>query len=138
MAMPGIFMVGNGTSGNQVQGNYIGTDATGANARGNTFEGIYIQQARTNLIGGSTTGAGNVISANNTRGMWLTNSSWNTIQGNLLAPRRMERMDWEMCFMELKLMPMATNNILGGTIAGRRKSYRICTNSCLFRVVRVP
>jgi hypothetical protein len=43
----GIFFIGAGTAGNQVQGNYIGTDSRGALARGNLFKGIFIWDRRT-------------------------------------------------------------------------------------------
>ena len=46
-----------------VQGNYIGTDVTGTRALGTTIFGIQISSAP-NLIGGTTAGAGNLISGN--------------------------------------------------------------------------
>ena len=49
---------------NLVQGNYIGTNAAGSAPIPNTFAGIYIFNASKNLVGGSATGAGNVISGN--------------------------------------------------------------------------
>ncbi len=50
-------------NGNLVQGNYIGTNAAGTAAVANTQAGIRIFSA-TNTVGGSATGAGNVISGN--------------------------------------------------------------------------
>jgi hypothetical protein len=50
-----------GSSGNLIQGNDIGTDASGLNALGNGANGIEIQAAN-NLIGGTVSGAGNVLS----------------------------------------------------------------------------
>ena len=55
-----------------MQGNSIGTDPSGTLARGNSFEGVYMQEVDTNLIGGSPAGAGNLISGNGSRGIWLT------------------------------------------------------------------
>ena len=54
--------------GNTIQGNYIGTDATGAtslalSATGNE-NGIFINGAPGNTIGGTTFGQGNLISGN--------------------------------------------------------------------------
>ena len=54
-----------GTSGNVVQGNYIGTDSTGNVALGFIGDGIVIfNSSDDNLIGGTAAGAGNVISGN--------------------------------------------------------------------------
>jgi hypothetical protein len=68
---------GNGTgilieSGNThaVQGNLIGTDASGTAALGNSLDGIALQ-ASSNTIGGTTTTARNVISANGRHGISL-------------------------------------------------------------------
>jgi CSLREA domain-containing protein len=49
---------------NTVQGNLIGTDVTGSVALGNHLAGVDIQNADSNLIGGNTAGARNVISGN--------------------------------------------------------------------------
>lgn len=54
-----------GSSGNVVQGNYIGTDASGNVALGFFGSGIAIfNSTDDNLIGGTAPGAGNVISGN--------------------------------------------------------------------------
>ena len=50
--------------GNQIQGNFIGTDATGTIKRGNGADGIYIFNSPNNQIGGTTAGAGNLIAGN--------------------------------------------------------------------------
>ena len=89
----GMFLIGTGTAGNVIQGNYIGTDQTGSLARGNFLDGIVLQNVISNQIGGSASGAGNLISGNNTNpptsngnyGINLTNSSWNVIQGNRIG-----------------------------------------------------
>ncbi len=59
----GIQIFGTGSSGNFIQGNYIGTDASGTQDFGNTV-GIFINFAPSNTIGGPTPQAGNVISGN--------------------------------------------------------------------------
>ena len=60
--MRGIFLFTSGATGNLIQGNTIGTDLTGTLALGNTYEGIYLERAPTNTIGGTAPGAGNLIS----------------------------------------------------------------------------
>jgi hypothetical protein len=114
----GIFFIGAGTDGNQVQGNFIGTDSSGSLARGNLFEGIYVQDAMANVIGGSTAGAGNVISGNNTRGLWLTNASRNMIQGNFIGTKADGATALGNSLNNIELDVNSTNNTVGGPAAG--------------------
>ncbi len=66
----------NGSSNNQVLGNYIGTDATGALGRGNAADGLLVTAgAAGNVIGGAP---GNVISGNGGNGVLLTGKSTRT------------------------------------------------------------
>ncbi|HEU4760482.1 MAG TPA: cohesin domain-containing protein, partial [Dehalococcoidia bacterium] len=60
----GIDIFDDGTTGNFVLGNYIGTDAAGTGDLGNGASGIYVRRAQSNIIGGAAAGAGNVISGN--------------------------------------------------------------------------
>jgi hypothetical protein len=81
----GIYLITSGATGNLIQGNKIGTDITGNLALGNAYEGIYLQDAPTNTIGGAAPGAGNLISANHRGGVFLANAPWNVIQGNSIG-----------------------------------------------------
>ena len=57
----GVCLADPGTSGNVVEGNFIGTDWTGTNGVGN-FDNVALQNNATgNFIGGVNAGAGNVI-----------------------------------------------------------------------------
>ncbi|MFN7890247.1 MAG: DUF4347 domain-containing protein, partial [Pirellula sp.] len=70
----------------KVQGNYIGTDINGTTAIGNSRYGIYLfQQASGNTIGGSVSGAGNLIAGNTSDGIRSENGIYNTIQGNTIG-----------------------------------------------------
>jgi CSLREA domain-containing protein len=69
------------SNNNTIQGNFLGTDATGT-ARMNNGFGIKVTGA-TNLIGGTTAGSGNLISGNGT-GLWLAGPT-NTVQGNYIG-----------------------------------------------------
>jgi len=51
-------------TGNIVQGNFVGTDASGAAPLGNSGYGVSIDSTPNALIGGDTPGAGNVIAFN--------------------------------------------------------------------------
>ena len=61
-------VLGEGATGTQVQGNYIGTKASGSAALPNTY-GITATQATGSTIGGVVDGARNVISGNNLTGI---------------------------------------------------------------------
>ena len=66
----GINIADSGTTGNVVEGNYIGTTADGTGPLGNTVDGVLIENsASNNTIGGTTTGAGNVIAFNGGNGV---------------------------------------------------------------------
>jgi len=67
-----------------VQGNYIGTDASGLLNAGNTNSGIIIQGTSVNnTIGGTGTGEANIIANNNGSGVLLASTVVdNTIRGN--------------------------------------------------------
>ncbi|MBV9467786.1 MAG: hypothetical protein JOZ57_00915, partial [Abitibacteriaceae bacterium] len=79
-----------GPTGNLVQGNYIGTDKNGAAALSNG-EGVVIDVANNNTIGGAAAGTGNVISGNtngvrvDTGGGNESSGRNNTIAGNLIG-----------------------------------------------------
>ena len=84
-----------GSNGNLVEGDYVGTDRSGAVSLGN-YLGVLIQ-AVGNTIGGTASGAGNVIAGNDTSGsqyagVQLTignafeyDSADNLVEGNLIG-----------------------------------------------------
>lgn len=59
----GVLFQSASASNNVVQGNYIGVGASGMNPLPNAGDGIELNQARNNFIGGTNAGAGNVIAA---------------------------------------------------------------------------
>lgn len=73
-----------GTTGTQVQGNYVGTDFTGTVAVSNGRDGVYLYVADGNTVGGTTTGARNVISGNHDNGLKLVGNQ-NIVQGNFVG-----------------------------------------------------
>jgi uncharacterized repeat protein (TIGR01451 family) len=80
----GIIIGGGGTTGNQVQGNLIGTQADGVSPLGNAGDGIAITNtASDNSIGGINEGEGNTVAHNGEAGVEvLANSYRNEIRGN--------------------------------------------------------
>jgi Big-like domain-containing protein len=73
---------------NAIQGNFIGTDASGSFAIGNHFDGIdIIGTSSGNSIGGAAAGQRNVISGNAASGVLIGGCGGNnsTIQGNFIG-----------------------------------------------------
>jgi alpha-tubulin suppressor-like RCC1 family protein len=84
----GIYISDTGTDNNKVRGNYIGTDAAGTAAIPNQFDGISIVfGASNNVIGGTVSGAGNLVSGNLISGISLEedNTTGNVVQGNRIG-----------------------------------------------------
>jgi CSLREA domain-containing protein len=65
-----VSIAGSGTNANRLEGNFIGTDASGSYALPNNSVGVWIGVgASNNIIGGTIPQAGNVISGNNGDGI---------------------------------------------------------------------
>jgi parallel beta-helix repeat protein len=120
----GMFLFGAGAVRNVIQGNYIGTDKFGSLARGNFQDGIVLQNVNSNQIGSSAFGAGNLISGNNANGngggnngIFLTNASWNIIQGNRIGTDASGTVglgnSWNAIYMK-----NSSSNQIGGVVAG--------------------
>jgi hypothetical protein len=71
--------------GNVIQGCYVGTDATGTVSDSSLGEGIRLISSNGNTIGGTSAGAGNLISGNASAGIGIESSNGTIIQGNLLG-----------------------------------------------------
>ncbi|GAB4166823.1 MAG: hypothetical protein Fur005_27870 [Roseiflexaceae bacterium] len=83
-----IYLFGDGTDQNLVQGNLIGTTSTGLLPAGNLGQGILIGGGATeNLIGGTAPGQGNVIVYNGQGGVRI-DSDENMLIGNLIGLAR--------------------------------------------------
>ena len=77
----GIDIFGSGPAGNVVQGNFIGTNASGSNL-GNVGDGVLISDSSNNTIGGTATGAVNVIAFNTGAGVTVDTGTGNAIRQN--------------------------------------------------------
>jgi len=82
----GILIVGPAHH-NNIRGNYIGLDAQGTAASGNTQNGIYIGYASDNTVGGGAASARNIISGNGWEGVWIygDGADRNDISGNYIG-----------------------------------------------------
>ncbi|MBC8422446.1 MAG: right-handed parallel beta-helix repeat-containing protein, partial [Chloroflexi bacterium] len=84
----GVAIRNSGTMSNTISGNYIGTDVSGTADLGNGAHGILIQSgAQQNIIGGTTAGAGNLISGNDRMGVLISDegTDHNTVSGNFIG-----------------------------------------------------
>lgn len=83
----GVFLYTAAASGNLVAGNFIGTDASGAAKIGNTKNGVQIDAAAGNVVGGLKAGERNVISGNGRDGVIIVNagSRLNVVIGNYVG-----------------------------------------------------
>ena len=88
----GVDIVGVGATGNLVEANYIGTAPGGGRAfgtpdPGNSADGVFIDDAPYNQVGGPTASDGNVISSNEGDGVDITGSDaiGNTVESNTIG-----------------------------------------------------
>jgi parallel beta-helix repeat protein len=130
----GVQITGGSTAGNFIQGNFIGTDATGTVALNNGFSGVAIfNAAHDNLVGGPGltlagpgSGAGNLISGNGADGVFVGNfgsgpGGNNTVQGNYIGTDVTGTRRLANGGQGVKLIDGAFNNLIGGpglTLAG--------------------
>jgi len=77
------------SAGTTVEGNFIGTDPSGTVGLGNGATGIFLDSADSLTVGGTTPGAGNLVSGNTQDGVrlfpGLDTLDFNLIQGNLVG-----------------------------------------------------
>ena len=118
--------------GNVVEGNFIGTDVTGSLPLGNQGFGVNLDGATNDTVGGTASGAGNLISANVQGGIALKNGGGNPstpATGNLIAGNFVgtdvsgtvslgNTGDGVMIGMSMSDQGGESNNTIGGTTSG--------------------
>lgn len=114
-----VAMIGPNASGNSVFGNLVGTDYTGRAVLSNGSDGIRVEGAAYNQIGGTNVGARNVISGNGGSGIVLASALtvFNTVSGNYLGvdaggTNRLGNSFWGIAISS------ASSNQIGGLSAG--------------------
>ncbi len=119
----GVVIGSPGTDDNVVAGNYIGTDATGTHAMGNSYWGVYLNDgASNNTIGGTTTGAGNVIAANVGEGVGIVGpgADDNVVAGNFIGTDATGSHALGNSLCGVAVFGGASGNTVGGTTAAAR------------------
>lgn len=116
----GILLYGGVANNNRVRGNYIGLKANGLEPLENLLDGVLVTDgAAGNIIGGSTAGAGNVISGNRLNGVEVYISSGTIIHGNIIGLGK-DGMAVVSNAGAGVLISSSRNNSVGGSIAGAR------------------
>lgn len=110
----GVFL-GVDATGNKVMGNFIGTDASGANLSNNI--GVALTNALHNTIGGTKTGARNIISGNGI-GISISGGTDNQVQGNYIGTDAAGNTN--LGNNQGVVLSNAPNNTIGGTTAAAR------------------
>jgi hypothetical protein len=129
--LQGIYMHDSGTTGNVIEGNYIGVNATGTVALPNGYAGIEIGTggAQNNIVGGTTTGARNILSGNTLQGILIDGpgTTGNIVEGNYIGlnaggtaavANGSGNPSQHLFYSGVQLYNGAQNNIIGGTAAG--------------------
>jgi len=117
----GVLITTAGSTGNVVEGNRIGTDAAGNGAVPNAFHGVLIQGgAAGNTIGGTASGAGNLISGNGIFGVKIHGpaTTGNVVQGNRIGTDEAGNGALPNGRDGVEITGEANSNTIGGTAAG--------------------
>jgi hypothetical protein len=139
--MTGPYQV-NFASGNMIQGNKCGTDASGTAAIANGIDGIRINNASNqNLVGGTAPGAANICSGNDAHGVHFdsvrpfflpyTPVSQNTVHGNLIGTDASGTAGIGNGLPGVILFFGAIDNVIGGTNPGEGNIIAFNTGSTL-------
>ncbi len=114
----GIWIAGADSANNKIEGNYIGTDTSGAHDVGN-LRGVSIVGAPTNTVGGTSPAARNVISGNDEEGVFIYDyAPGNKVMGNYIGTDRNGTAD--LGNSSDGVFTIAPGNTIGGTTAGAR------------------
>lgn len=118
VASAGVVIWGTNATGNTISGNLIGTNVEGTATADGSGDGIRIDEASGNVIGGKAAGAGNVISGNSI-GVVIKKkeATGNTILGNLIGTNRAGDTRVPNAFFGVSIND-APGNTVGGTDDG--------------------
>ena len=102
-----------------VAGNWIGTNATGTAALGNHGDGVDVTGSTSITVGGTSAGAGNLISDNAT-GIEIDDSSMTLVQGNLIGLDQTGTLALGNTGAGIQVDSGSSANTVGGPVAGGR------------------
>jgi hypothetical protein len=112
----GIWLGGD-ASVTTIQGNHIGTNAAGTAAIGNVSGGVHVTQTFSTQLGGTATGARNIISGNGV-GVSLADASNNDVVGNYVGLDVTGTVAIPNASQGIVIGGESQNNRVGGSLAG--------------------
>ncbi|MEW6211783.1 MAG: FG-GAP-like repeat-containing protein [Acidobacteriota bacterium] len=124
----GVQMFSQFTTGNLVQGNFIGTDASGSAKLGNSNHGVGLEDGATgNTVGGAVEAARNVISGNKAAGVNIgifnrLVTTRNTVQGNLIGTDALGAVDLGNDLNGVRVSANADGNMIVGNLIAFNKA----------------
>ncbi len=118
-------IISGGAHNTQVYGNYIGLNAAGTGALGNTYHGLLIDGSNGTILGGTTAGHRNVISGNGSLGLGLLDADNSVIYGNYFGTNAAGTADingttWNSSQTGIYIDSGSSGNQVGSTVAGAR------------------
>lgn len=112
----GVAIVGATATGNLLAGTFIGTDPSGELELNNSLQGVLIEDAPGNTIGGTTTAARNLISSNHWGVDLAGPGTVNTaVQGNLIGTDISGTLALSNEVDGVRIRDGASDNLIGGT-----------------------
>ncbi len=132
----GLGILGPNASGNTMLGNFVGVNVNGTGELHNGDIGMEIQEAANNIIGGTTSGARNILSGNLGAGVSLTRNgaTGNQITGNYIGVNSAGNSAIKNHKMGVNIgstgdgIDNAHDNIIGGTVGTTPGGS--CTGAC--------
>jgi len=115
----GVLAAGSGTSGNLIEGNYIGLGADGLTPVPNYYGVYFYGGATNNTLGGTVAGAGNYVSGNASYDVLISDpgTSGNFAEGNFIGTD-FTGTNGVAGFINVELQNGATGNFIGGVNPG--------------------
>jgi len=111
-------LLGSGSHNDTIQGNYIGTDATGTVALGSVVGIDTNNSPHDDLVGGSVSGAGNVISGNAIGIHFGDGAAANTVTGNFIGTDPTGLLPVPNTGYGIQIATPSAGSAIGGTNAG--------------------
>ncbi|MFO8100673.1 MAG: CSLREA domain-containing protein, partial [Dehalococcoidia bacterium] len=103
---------------NLIEGNFIGTDASGTSDLGNSCNGILIDSGTHNIIGGGSPSKRNLLSGNNHNGIRIQGGSGAEVLGNYIGTSASGSADLGNNYDGVYIYSSTTGNRIGGTGSG--------------------
>jgi hypothetical protein len=118
----GILVEGSLATNNKVEGNFIGTNASGTTDLGTFLQGVIISDAPDNTEGGTEPRARNVLSGSSRGGVLISGAeaTRNKVEGNFIGTDKNGTADLGNNGSGVRISNASDDNTVGGTTSGAR------------------